>query len=41
MTSKAFIDDAYGLEYNPLAALGPGDAAAETQPHDQVQQLRY
>jgi hypothetical protein len=36
----AFIDAAYGLEYNPLAAQGR-KTLPETQPHDQVQQLRY
>jgi len=38
--SIAFIDAAYGLEYNPLAAQAREMRLPETQPHDQVQQLR-
>ena len=37
----AFIDAPYGLEYNPLAAQAREMRLPETQPHDQVQQLRY
>jgi hypothetical protein len=37
---KAFIDAAYSLEYNPLAAQAREMRLPETQPHDQVQQLR-
>jgi hypothetical protein len=36
----AFIDAAYSLEYNPLAAQARETRLPETQPHDQVQQLR-
>jgi hypothetical protein len=36
----AFIDAAYGLEYNPLAAQAQEMRLPETQSHDQVQQLR-
>lgn len=36
----AFIDAPYGLEYNPLAAQAREMRLPETQPHDQVQQLR-
>jgi hypothetical protein len=39
-TSMAFIDADYGLEYNPLAAQAREMRLPETQPHDQVQQLR-
>jgi len=35
--SMAFIDAAYSLEYNPLAAEARETRLPETQPHDQVQ----